>query len=167
MISEFIRKRGSMNNKIKIDNIAEIKQMLQNALSFYLGAKRCMEVKILPNGGIQVLLPPYLVNLSFSCEVFIKILLKIYDVECKKEHNIEKLFCKLPTQMQRQITNYLNKYENFEIELKNIGDIFTKMRYYHEKGELLYNMGFLNSLTDILKNECELICKEFIDLEKL
>ena len=76
-------------------------------------------------------------NISFACELYFKCLLFQSKIDCRKEHNLYKLYCKLPCEIKRQLKELHpcgNKTKNcFEHELENLGQAFIVFRYEYEK----------------------------------
>ena len=75
---------------------------------------------------------PFITNISFSCELLLKIMLyllgnKIKDIT-NKQHNLYDLFYMLPLNAQLTIKNELISYR-FERELKRGANIFVQIRY--------------------------------------
>lgn len=75
-------------------------------------------------------------------------------MDCRKEHNLYKLFKKLPEEIQNKIKeahlcgNTSKNY--FEQEIDDLGQAFIVFRYMYERGSMAYNAQFLLELLDTL-----------------
>ena len=107
------------------------------------------------------------VNSAFDCEVFLKLLLKLYSINNKKCHNLKSLFELLPNHLQENIKTHLQACHLWkdalgQDNLDKVSDAFQKWRYVYEhdykKGALvIIDCGFLNIFRDLLREIC---CKE-------
>ena len=111
-------------------------------------------------GGFE-LMTLAIVNCAFACEIFLKLLLMIYNVEMKRKHKLKELFDLLPKDIRNRINEEL--YYNRGGSLKNavgipyielISDAFTEWRYKYEYHRLQNETGFMFSFCEILQNEC-------------
>ena len=107
---------------------------------------------------------PYVVNKSFSCELYLKLMLILFDINYdelhgKQRHNLYKLYKKLPQAMRITLFDtYLKASHSkvsldfFKDEIKKISDIFMQWRYIHEKIDEsnTVNIGFLEWICNIL-----------------
>ena len=120
-----------------------------------------------------------IVCLAFSIELYVKTLLNTLDIKIPREHNILKLFKKLPKKTQQEIfnhdsiiqnpfctqgdkfsakrfTNEHNSYDGFIEQLNAISDGFEKWRYSYEKTTLKYEtffaLAFIESLRSAIDN---------------
>lgn len=107
---------------------------------------------------------PFIVNKSFACEVYLKLILVELDFNFKtlkhyELHSILKLYENTDDIFKRVfVKTFNNKYgeqankEFLEKEITNISDVFSKWRYIYEKinQENIVNSGFLNSFCDFL-----------------
>lgn len=107
---------------------------------------------------------PFIVNKSFACEVYLKLILVELDFNFKtlkhyELHSILKLYENTDDIFKRVfVKTFNNKYgeqankEFLEKKITNISDIFSKWRYIYEKinEENIVNSGFLNSFCDFL-----------------
>ena len=110
---------------------------------------------------------PYLANLAFSCELYLKLILEFlnisYDdlIKNKKGHNLYELYNKLPCNNKKDFFNKYNTCSNtcidintFEDQIKNVSEVFKDIRYVHEKiyNGLTINQGFLQWFSNKLDN---------------
>lgn len=107
---------------------------------------------------------PFIVNKSFACEVYLKLLLKEDNFNFKKLksyelHNILKLYENTNAIFKKDCLEFFNsKYgkkinkDFLEKEIMNISDAFKRWRYIYEKfnEENIVNNGFLNEFCDFL-----------------
>lgn len=96
----------------------------------------------------------FLTNVSFACELYLKYLLLANNIDCRREHNLYRLFKRLPEKMQEDLKN---KHpcgnilkDNFELELDDVGQAFMIFRYMYERGNMAYNFLFLMELLSTL-----------------
>lgn len=92
----------------------------------------------------------FLTNVSFACELYLKYLLLIQNIDCRSEHNLYKLFKKLPKKIQEDLKKNHpcgnTSIDKFELELDNIGQAYMIFRYIYERGNMAYNLQFLMEL---------------------
>ncbi|MBG9754347.1 HEPN domain-containing protein [Lysinibacillus sphaericus] len=92
----------------------------------------------------------FLTNVSFACELYLKYLLLNQNIDCRKEHNLYKLFKKLPEKIQDELKrkHHCGKVliDEFELELEDIGQAYMIFRYMYERGNMAYNFQFLIKL---------------------
>ena len=105
---------------------------------------------------------PFVVNISFACELFIKAILIFNDIEYGKIHDLKDLFCRLDSAVQQKIRqlyedsncNYRVTFDEF---LNNCSKDFVRWRYAYENNNLEANAsnylnfasqlkGYVNSL---------------------
>lgn len=109
----------------------------------------------------------YIVNASFACEVYLKILL-LQKGESEKQikkyrHDIAKLWAGLKqpdmsasTRIEKTISNHFDSLDEqfFDKNLNHIADAFCDWRYIYEKKGACLNVHFLMNLMFVLRNEC-------------
>ncbi|QQK79935.1 HEPN domain-containing protein [Salicibibacter cibi] len=92
----------------------------------------------------------FLTNVSFACELYLKYLLLKQYINCRKEHNLYKLYKKLPEKIQEDLKKKHPcgniSIDEFELELDNIGQAYMIFRYIYERGNRAYNFQFLMEL---------------------
>lgn len=108
---------------------------------------------------------PAVVNSAFACEVFLKLLLKMEQIEIKKKHQLEELFDQLPEQVKKDIQqSTIHKYgawtDVFGCNLlSQISDVFVEWRYNYEHdfrkdGTMKIEIGFLVAFRNALREKC-------------
>ena len=142
-------------------------EMFRHACAFCECADLAREKFSCENVDIEFLTVPSNVNSAFACEIFLKTILKIYDVKYVKGHELKKLFDNLPKELQDYVKQYfVNLHlwkDGFGIEnLAKISKTFQKWRYIYEhdfrKGAMIQiESGFLNMFRNLLREIC---CKE-------
>lgn len=92
-------------------------------------------------------------NVAFACELYLKYFLFCLHIESKsfiKEHNLHKLFKLLPDELQADIINCHPQNnitrDEFELDLKELGEAFTEFRYSYEKDSLAFSAQFIVEL---------------------
>lgn len=116
---------------------------------------------------------PAVVNSAFACEVFLKLLLEVEQIDIKKEHQLEKLFNQLPEQVKTDIQqSTMQKYgtwtDGFGFNLLHqISDAFVKWRYNYEHdfgkdGTIKIELGFLVAFRNALREKCSRCFREII-----
>ncbi|WP_121616326.1 HEPN domain-containing protein [Virgibacillus halodenitrificans] len=98
----------------------------------------------------------FLTNVSFACELYLKYLLLIHRIDCRKVHNLYKLFKKLPEKIQENLRKTHpcgnTSIDKFEQELDDIGQAYMIFRYIYERGNMAYNLQFLMELLFALQS---------------
>lgn len=93
-------------------------------------------------------------NVAFACELYLKCLLFEQKIDCRKEHDLYKLYIKLPEKLQKQLKERHPcrniQRSDFELELKEVGKAFTVFRYMYERTDMAWNAQFLIELLDTL-----------------
>ena len=109
---------------------------------------------------------PAVVNSAFACEVYLKALLKYYDIPVKKEHRLKELYELLPEKARdwiklTVISHYGQWSDCFGRDyLENISNAFSDWRYSYESDRLMsIHHGFLTTFRDALR---EASCQLFI-----
>lgn len=107
---------------------------------------------------------PGVVNAAFACEVFLKTMLKIHDIEVKK-HELKALYDLLPEHEREWIKmatiNNCGQWTDIcgrEI-LAEMSDAFVKWRYVYEinifkEGSIRCDYGFLTAFRNALREAC-------------
>ena len=156
---------------LKEKEINKVKYMYVTARQF----KNAIEWKELvptPKNNFRNKIYPYIVNKSFACEIYLKLLLLIKEERENKTHNLKKL--SKDTNMDIEFKKYLinNKLtltdEEFEEYLSSISNAFEEWRYIYEKKDIKIMHGFLNSYCNYLDEYCKKIMKDLynIDVDK-
>ena len=103
------------------------------AYSFNKAYDRCFENRQLPDGSLEILAVPMVVNLAFSAELYLKYLIAKTG-KSKTGHELDKLFNSLDSTIQNEIMTKINySNEEFDKLLKNNSQIFADWRYIFEK----------------------------------
>lgn len=114
---------------------------------------------------------PYVVNVAFACEVYLKLLLTENDFDFSvlknyEKHNISILYLKTNDTFKQVFYNVFNKKcgdqatkEYLENEIKDISKVFVRWRYIYEKvnEDNLVKYGFLTMFCDFLDRYCQKI----------
>ena len=133
----------------------EYEKIYYEANSFLQAANMLYSEENKLYGWFNPILYPTIVNVSFSCELFLKCLL----VENKlpaKGHNLKELFDRLDNEQKQQIEKR-TKTTDFDTILEIHSDYFVNFRYFHEKSEeisivnLSFMFSFANSLKSVIK----------------
>lgn len=152
--------------------IGKAKAFYDQGLRFLRCAERCMG-DVDEDGSIQIvggkymlLSTPTMVNAAFSCEMFLKSILILHDIEYMKQlnrgegHSLKPLYDLLPKQEYREFLQ-VGTVEEFEAELAAHSTDFENWRYYMEKpGE--YRMA--PKFTYILMNNLKTLTHRLIQI---
>jgi HEPN domain-containing protein len=130
-----------------------MKIMLSNARSFRLAAINCCELRPVPS-GLESYLVPGVVNYAFACELYLKVLLLQSGVEHSRQHNLTKLFRRLPDELQGDVKIAMN-IECFDSILDKVSNNFLEFRYLYEMNEAFSAIGFLHRFSTILEKLAE------------
>ena len=110
--------------------------------------------------GLEYLVP-YVVNLSFACEVYLKAIFIHSNLDYKRIHKLDELFYGLKDNVQTAIKSefeeYLKPYgRNLDEFLTNYNNIFQDFRYsFEEKTDRLsIHSTCLGAFAHSLKNYC-------------
>jgi len=104
------------------------------------------------------LIVPVVINCAFSCELFIKAMLKTVP----KKHTLDELFKALEPDVAARIQEFMIEYmgrvkdgysdENFLCDLEKNGNAFYEWRYFHEgTRDLRVDLQFLSGFLTCLK----------------
>lgn len=128
------------------------KSTYKAAVGFYIISQRCMDM-ILSEYNSQICS-----NIAFSCELFFKSILLKNEIDCRKEHDLYKLYELMPNKDKNNIKELHKsgniKKEEFELSLKEIGKAFIVLRYSYERKRMAYNLQFLIELIMALDEYC-------------
>lgn len=108
---------------------------------------------------------PALVNSAFACEVFLKTILKWYDIKSPKSHKLKDLYEATPEKIRAFIKpTVLNAFWEWEDwlgreHLENLSNAFQDFRYIYEydfskNGSLHIETGFLIAFRNALRDCC-------------
>lgn len=127
--------------EIHIESRNKAGDYFRQGKEFLAAAWRCFsneDGSIVTNQGFYQLSAPCVVNAAFSCEMFLKALLKKMDIPYNQKtegHNIYMLYKKLPSDVQNTIAKRCGNKDNptvFESILKRHNKDFVDIRYYIE-----------------------------------
>lgn len=98
----------------------------------------------------------FLTNVSFACELYFKYLLLKNRIDCRREHNLYKLYNKLPNEIRNELKKTHPKgnisADEFELSLEEMGQAYMIFRYMYERENMAYNFQFLMELLFTLNN---------------
>lgn len=110
--------------------------------NFEEAAQRCFgkyeqgRFSIIKDGAFLQLPAPTVVNSAFACEMFLKSILTHFCVPFGKEHNLLKLYLKIPPEAQsviHQICFHGREEREFQEMLRRHSMDFVEIRYFFEK----------------------------------
>ena len=150
------------------DKALELCEIFETACVFFDGAGFCLQAADMGNPGVLSHRIPAIVNAAFACEVFLKTLLRLFDIPLEKEHKLKQLYKRLPQDIQERIkagaTARYGRWTDIwgQDYLDNISNAFIKWRYHYEhdwsKSCVMHiEIGFLFAFGKSLRGEC---CKE-------
>lgn len=145
------------------ENIEKAKAFYNQGLRFLRCAERCMG-DINDDGTIQIvggkyipLSTPTMVNAAFSCEMFLKSILNLHEIDYMKHlksgegHKLKSLFDLLPKQAYKDFLQ-IGTAEEFDAKLTEHSGDFENWRYYMETpGEYRMSPDFTSILMNNLK----------------
>lgn len=143
------------NETKKIINMYTTARQFKNAIS--------KDEKIIIKNGIYInKIYPYIVNKSFSCEIYLKIIILYNNDVYGRIHTLKDLYNK--SKICDKFENYIlenTKKNNIEYDkekldkdLDYISNAFVEWRYVFESEELYIPEGFLNIFCNYLDNFC-------------
>ncbi len=110
---------------------------------------------------------PFIVNKSFACEIYLKIILLENNIDFKdlkgiNGHKIFKLYSKTNIDFKSNLHHEmcLKKFTNIEDKIENISEAFINWRYIYEKYEKIEPLDFM--FLDELCNYLDAKAKELI-----
>lgn len=144
----------------------DISEMYYTACKFSDCADFCMKEQEEKETFQYLYDDPAIVNAAFSCEVFLKLLLRLEQIDCQKSHNLKQLFEKLPPEIMETVKyQTIQKYGSWKDLwgrdiLSQVSDAFEKWRYFYEidrtkSGSIHFDIGFLLAFRDALRVVCE------------
>ena len=139
-----MHKNPTTKLKSEEDYLRWAEKCLDEANAYFEISIRCMDMIYTINNSAL------LTNVSFACELYLKYLLLTNKIDCRNEHNLLKLFKKLPKETQENLKKIHpcgnTSIDKFELELEDIGHAFTIFRYIYERGNMAFNLQFLMEL---------------------
>ena len=144
----------------------DIAEMYYTACKFSDCADFCMREQHERTALRSFYTDPGIVNAAFSCEVFLKLLLHLEQMDCRKSHKLKQLFELLPLETKETIKRqtihkcgYWNDIWGQEV-LSQVSDAFVKWRYVYENdwsksAVVRCDIGYLLAFKDALRVACE------------
>lgn len=143
-------KNPTSSLKTEKDYLRWSENCLREANAFYEISFRCKDMMLSKYDNAL------LTNVSFACELYLKHLLLANNIDCRREHNLYKLFKKLPEKFQEDLKSKHPcgniSRSDFELSLDEVGKAFTIFRYMYEREIMAYNLQFLMELLFTLHN---------------
>lgn len=139
------------------------REMFLTATNFLASADYCFNAK---DSFLKGFHGPAIVNYSFACEVYLKLMLLNQGLKIRNTHDIDCLYQKLTDERKKYIEiQLLNSghpiKDGFGInQIKSIAKYYTNWRYCYEHGNLLGKISFIKTLAEILRD----MCNEIISL---
>lgn len=142
----------------------EKNNLYKEAHAFYLLAK-CGEKNIPEENFVESVIP-FIVNMSFACELYLKLILinngKTIDEVKQENHNLYNLYSLLTDRQKNNIYNSFKRpmIYSIEKELKEINFAFPDWRYLvlnkanGTQKKMQYKPYFVKEFTQILDNFC-------------
>jgi hypothetical protein len=148
---------GSKTSEYKIeyepcDQIPDLQFLKNMASSFHSAAHRCRIENVSPDGKSDMPGIPMVVNLAFSAELYLKYLIRKYQIQVTdkqfKTHFLCNLFSFFTPEFKHKIIEVAN-YSDVEfmrlLEMHN--DMFNTWRYAFEKDKpVISEVGFMDNL---------------------
>ena len=125
-----------------------------------------------PTNNFRNKIYPFIVNKSFSCEIYLKLILLYKKNKKVKIHSLKELSKDTGIDIEFKNHLYKNKFkisdEDFEECINSISNAFEEWRYIYEKKDITIRNGFLNSYCNYLDDYCKSLLKEKcnIDVDK-
>ena len=147
------------------NKLFECQQMFRHACAFSECADLALDKFRHDTADIEWYSTPAVVNSAFACEVYLKALLKYYDIPIKKEHKIKELYEMLPEEardwIKPTVMNQCGRWTDqwgHEL-LENISNAFIEWRYSYEqdwsKSSIMHiDVGFLSAFRNVLREAC-------------
>lgn len=79
------------------DYLSWSEKCLKEANSYFEISNRCKDMAFSEYNNA------FLTNVSFSCELYLKYLLLKSKIDCRREHNLYRLYKKLPDEIQQKL----------------------------------------------------------------
>lgn len=136
------------------------REMFLTATNFFESANYCFNAKDSFFRGFH---GPAIVNYSFACEIYLKLLLLNQELKDIKTHNINYLYQKLTEDRKKYIEiQLLNSGHQIKDvfgtnQIESIAKYYTDWRYCYEHNKLLGKISFIKTLAEILRDMCRKI----------
>lgn len=120
------------------------------------------EILVMKKGVFTNKIYPYIVNVSFACEIYLKIIILLNGENYGKIHNLKDLYVmskvcsEFETYVIENTKNLDIKYdkEKLDNDLNLISNAFVEWRYIFESEDLCIPNGFLNIFCNYLDAVC-------------
>ena len=99
------------------------------------------------------LMIPAIVNITFSCELYLKEMLIKLGIRVPNNHLIKELFARLPIKYQTEIKKN-SGILSFELFIEEINNAFVKWRYAYECSPLSISYEDCFRFVEALKHQC-------------
>ena len=93
---------------------------------------------------------PFIVNKSFACEVYLKLILLENNIDFKdlkgiNGHKLWKLYSKTKSSFKKELQEYMipKGFNNIDEKIKNISEAFINWRYIYQKYEIIDSLDFI------------------------
>jgi len=93
---------------------------------------------------------PFIVNKSFACEVYLKLILLENNIDFKdlkgiNGHKLCKLYSKTKSSFKKELQEYMipKGFNNIDEKIKNISEAFINWRYIYQKYEIIDSLDFI------------------------
>lgn len=144
----------------------KVYKMFKHGCKFYDCAIMCQDVhELREHFDFKV---PEIVNMAFSCEVFLKTIIVIEGKKVKG-HKLKELWNELNPCYAQMIMDELKSVTELEQDdilasIENISNAFAEWRYLYEvKGRSIY-IGFLNDFAWVLREQvCKILYRRTYD----
>lgn len=144
------------------EKLFDCHEMFRHACAFCECADMAMEKHYHKSADIETYDIPAMVNSAFACEVFLKALLKYYDINYKNEHRLKSLYNMLPIDIGLLIHLQLltcSVASWGQESLEDISDTFVHWRYSYEQDYrknpfINYDTGPITAFRNVLREAC-------------
>lgn len=151
--------------KLNFENLGEETKKIINMYTTAREFKNAInkdEMLVVKNGVFINKIYPYVVNVSFACEIYLKIIILLNGETYGKIHTLKDLYVmskvcsEFETYVIENTKNLDIKYdkEKLDNDLNLISNAFVKWRYVFESEELCIPNGFLNIFCNYLDTVC-------------
>ena len=155
-----------------MDNDIKLLQMYDSANKFKECALRVLgnrnengSINIIENSRLLTVTIPSVVNISLTCELYLKMLIFNNENIVPHTHEIKDLYDRLTAKQKKNLIKMLNIPQN-ELEklLKKYSNLFVQYRYYFDYEELpSVDYLFILNLAEFLNAMCSEIQKDIVN----
>ena len=114
-------------------------------------------------------MPVVLINISFSCELYLKALLHGYGTDFGNTHGLKNLFDQLPNDIKDYVSQNIeieNREREFALCLAEHNEAFVTYRYMNEVKSITAPPVFLFAFAHILKFVYEALTEEYRETQE-